>query len=199
MDILYWVLPYLTLGLVVGFFAGLLGIGGGGILVPLLIMIFSYQGYEHSQIVHLALGTSMAAIVFTAITSAYHHHKHGAVRWDVWQHMVAGLLLGTFSLSFAVVYMPRTFLAIFFSVFMTYVAIQMFLNIKPKPNRRLPHTLGLNAVGFGIGGISALVAIGGGMMSVPFLTWCNVKTQHAIATSAALGVPIALAGGMGYA
>jgi len=196
---LFWMLPYLGLGLVVGFLAGLLGIGGGGIMVPVLIMIFSYQGFDSSQVVHLALGTSMAAIVFTAISSAYHHHKHGVVRWDVWKSMSIGLLLGTFSLSFAASYMPRTFLAVFFSVFMTYVAAQMFLNIKPKPSRTLPSSLGLALTGFGIGGISALVAIGGGTMSVPFLTWCNVKIQHAIATSAALGVPIALAGGIGYA
>ena len=199
MDMTCWILPYLGLGLIVGFFAGLLGIGGGGIMVPVLMMIFSYQGFDSSQIVHLALGTSMAAIVFTAISSAYHHHRHGVVRWDVWQHMTIGLLLGTFGLSFAASYMPRTFLAVFFSVFMTYVAAQMFLNIKPKPSRTLPSSLVLGLTGFGIGGISALVAIGGGMMSVPFLTWCNVKVQHAIATSAALGVPIALAGAMGYA
>ncbi|HID37243.1 MAG TPA: sulfite exporter TauE/SafE family protein [Ghiorsea sp.] len=199
METLIWMLPYLGLGLVVGFFAGLLGIGGGGIMVPLLIMIFMMQGFDSVQLVHLALGTSMASIVLTSMSSAYHHHKRGAVRWDVWQKMFLGLLLGTFTLSFFINYIPRTFLAIFFSVFMTYVAVQMFLNIKPKPSRTLPNRAGLAATGFGIGGISALVAIGGGTMSVPFLTLCNVRIQHAIATSAALGAPIALAGGLGYA
>ena len=199
METILWMLPYLGLGLIVGFFAGLLGIGGGGIMVPLLTMIFMAQGFDAEQLVHMALGTSMAAIVITAMSSAYSHHQHGAVRWDVWKKMAVGLLLGTFSLSFITAYLPRTFLAVFFSVFMTYVAIQMFLNIKPKPSRTLPSKLGLSLVGFGIGGISALVAIGGGTMSVPFLTWCNVKVQDAIATSAALGVPIALAGGIGYA
>jgi len=195
---LTWMLPYLGLGLVVGFFAGLLGIGGGGIMVPVLAMIFTHQGFADTQIMHMVLGTSMASIVITAMASAYSHHQHGAVRWDVWRQMAVGLLLGTFSLSFLASYMPRTFLAIFFSMFMTYVAIQMWLNIKPKPNRTLPNKAGLAGVGFGIGSISALVAIGGGTMSVPFLTWCNVKIQHAIATSAALGVPIAVAGGLGY-
>ncbi|MDQ6977894.1 MAG: sulfite exporter TauE/SafE family protein [Ghiorsea sp.] len=198
MDMLYWALPYLGLGLIVGFFAGLLGIGGGGIMVPLLVMIFTFQNFEQNQLMHMALGTSMASIVLTSMSSAYHHHQRGAVRWDVWKRMALGLLLGTFALSFFINYLPRTFLAIFFSVFMTYVAVQMFLNIKPKPHRTLPNTWGLGVVGFGIGGISALVAIGGGTMSVPFLTWCNVKVQHAIATSAALGVPIALAGAVGY-
>jgi len=195
---LTWMFPYLGLGLVVGFFAGLLGIGGGGIMVPVLAMIFAYQGFADAQIVHMALGTSMASIVITSMASAYSHHQHGAVRWDVWRKMALGLLLGTFSVSFLASYMPRTFLAVFFSVFMTYVAVQMWLNIKPKPNRTLPNNIGLAGVGFGIGSISALVAIGGGTMSVPFLTWCNVKIQHAIGTSSALGVPIALAGGVGY-
>jgi uncharacterized membrane protein YfcA len=198
MDMLYWILPYLGLGLIVGFFAGLLGIGGGGIMVPLLVMIFTFQGFDDKQLMHMALGTSMASIVLTAISSAYHHHLRAAVRWDVWKKMALGLLLGTFTLSFFINYLPRTFLAIFFSVFMTYVAVQMFLNIKPKPHRTLPSAWGLSIVGFAIGGISALVAIGGGTMSVPFLTWCNVKVQHAIATSAALGVPIAVAGAVGY-
>jgi len=199
METILWMLPYLGLGLIVGFFAGLLGIGGGGMMVPLLTMIFMAQGFDAEQLVHMALGTSMASIVVTAISSAYSHHKHGAVRWDVWKHMALGLLLGTFALSFVTAYLPRTFLAVFFSLFMSYVAIQMFLNLKPKPSRTLPNKFGLSLVGFAIGGISALVAIGGGTMSVPFLTWCNVKVRHAIATSAALGVPIALAGGIGYA
>lgn len=194
-----WIFPYLGLGLVVGFFAGLLGIGGGGIMVPLLTMIFMAKGFGQAHLVHMALGTSMAAIVTTSMASAYSHHQHGAVRWDVWKQMAVGLLLGTFTLSFFTAYLPRTFLAAFFSIFMTYVAIQMWINIKPKPSRTLPSKAGLAGVGFGIGAISALVAIGGGTMSVPFLTWCNVKVQHAIATSAALGVPIAVAGALGYA
>jgi len=198
MEVMVWIFPYLGLGLIVGFFAGLLGIGGGGIMVPLLTMIFMAQGFEDAQLVHMALGTSMAAIVTTSMSSAYSHHQHRAVRWDVWKKMALGLLLGTFILSFFAAYLPRTFLALFFSVFMTYVAIQMWLNIKPKASRILPNKAGLAGVGFGIGAISALVAIGGGTMSVPFLTWCNIKVQHAIATSAALGVPIALAGAAGY-
>ena len=198
MDIVIWALPYLALGLVVGFFAGLLGIGGGAIMVPLLTMIFMAQGFNDAQLMHMALGTSMAAIVSTSMASAYNHHRHGAVRWDVWRQMAVGLLLGTLTLSFFTAYLPRTFLAIFFSIFMTYVAIQMWLSIESKAGRTLPSKAGLAWVGFGIGGISALVAIGGGTMSVPFLTWCNIKVQQAIATSAALAVPIALAGGVGY-
>jgi len=193
-----WVLPYLGLGLVVGFLAGLLGIGGGGIMVPVLTMLFVSQGVGGEHLVHMALGTSLASIVVTSISSMRSHHKHGAVLWSVVQKMAAGILIGTFSLSIIASHFSTLFLAVFFSVFMAYIALQMFLNIKPKPSRRLPGAFGLTGAGFGIGGFSALVAIGGGSLTVPFLTWCNVKVQHAIGTSAAIGLPIALAGSLGY-
>ncbi len=195
---LTWILPYLALGLVVGFFAGLLGIGGGGIMVPVLTMLFVSQGVGGEHLVHMALGTSMASIVITSLSSMKSHHQHGAVLWPVVRRMAAGILLGTFALSFFAFYASSTALALFFSLFMAYVSMQMFLNIKPKPSRVLPGVVGLSAAGFGIGGISALVAIGGGSLTVPFLTWCNVKVQQAIGTSAAIGFPIALAGSMGY-
>lgn len=193
-----FMLPYLVLGLLVGFFAGLLGVGGGGIMVPILTMLFMREGFADAQYVHLALGTSLASIVLTSISSLRSHHQHGAVQWDIVQGMAPGILLGTLALAYFSHLLSTTFLALLFSAFMGYVGLQMFLNIKPKPSRQLPQPLALNAVGFGIGGISALVAIGGGSLVVPFLTWCNVKIQHAIGTSAAIGLPIALAGSVGY-
>lgn len=193
-----WVLPYLGLGLVVGFFAGLLGIGGGGMMVPILSMLFIAQGFADAQHLHLALGTSLASIVVTSISSMRSHHQHGAVQWDIVKAMAPGILAGTFLLSYFSHFLSTTFLAILFSVFMSYVGLQMFLNLKSKPSRQLPGTLGMTTAGFGIGGLSALVAIGGGSLVVPFLTWCNVKIQHAIGTSSAIGLPIALAGSIGY-
>jgi uncharacterized membrane protein YfcA len=120
------------------------------------------------------------------------------VLWKVVRGITPGILLGTIGATFVAAQAPATALTLFFAVFMSYVAVQMLLNIKPKPHRELPGTLGMSAVGVGIGGISALVAIGGGTLSVPFMTWCNVKAQHAIGTSAAIGLPIALAGTAGY-
>jgi len=195
---LAWIIPYLGLGLVVGFFAGLLGIGGGGIMVPVLTMLFVAQGLTDIHHLHLALGTSLASIVVTSMSSLRSHHKHGAVQWDIVKTIVPSVLIGTFLLSYFAHYFSTLFLAILFSTFMGYVGIQMFLNIKPKPSRKLPGIVGMSATGFGIGGLSALVAIGGGMLVVPFLTWCNIKIQHAIGTSAAIGLPIALAGSLGY-
>jgi len=193
-----WLIAYLLLGALVGIFAGLLGVGGGGIMVPLLTAMFAAQGVGSEHLVHLALGTSMAAIVLTSISSLRAHHAHGAVRWDIVRAIAPGVLLGTFAGTFVASRVPTQPLAIFFACFMAYVSLQMILNVKPKPSRNLPGAAGMAGVGTGIGIISALVAIGGGSLSVPFMTWCNVKMQNAIGTSAAIGLPIALAGALGY-
>lgn len=193
-----WWLAYPVLGAVVGFFAGLLGVGGGAIMVPMLTTFFVAQGFPHDQVLHLALGTSMAGIVLTSISSLRAHHQRGAVRWDIVRGITPGILFGTFAGTFIASRVDTVPLAIFFSLFMAYVSVQMLVNIKPKPSREIPGGVGLSAAGAGIGGFSALVAIGGGSLSVPFMTWCNVKMQHAIGTSSAIGLPIALAGTVGY-
>ena len=193
-----WWLSYPVLGAVVGFVAGLLGVGGGGIMVPILTTLFLAQGFALAQVVHMALGTSMAAIVLTSISSLRAHHAHGAVHWGVVRRITPGILVGTFAGTFIASRVDTAGLAIFFAVFMAYMSIQMLLNIKPKPSRELPGLAGMTAVGLGIGGVSALVAIGGGSLTVPFLTWCSVPAHRAIGTSAALGLPIALAGAIGY-
>ncbi|MBT0961065.1 sulfite exporter TauE/SafE family protein [Denitromonas iodatirespirans] len=193
-----WWLSYPVLGAFVGFFAGLLGVGGGGIMVPVLTSLFVAQGFPADKIVHMALGTSMAGIVMTSVASLRAHHRHRAVRWDVVRAITPGILAGTFGATFIASHVASRPLAIFFACFMAYVSTQMLLNIKPKPSRALPGPLGMTGVGLGIGGVSALVAIGGGSLSVPFMTWCNLKIQNAIGTSAAIGLPIALAGTAGY-
>lgn len=193
-----WLLGYLALGAVAGFFAGLLGVGGGAIMVPVLALMFAAQGFPEAHLMHLALGTSMCSIVFTSLSSLRAHHGHGAVLWPIVWAIAPGILIGTFAGAQLASALPTRPLAIFFTVFMSYVAFQMLANIKPKPARQLPGSLGMFLVGNGIGGISALVAIGGGSLSVPFMTWCNVRMHQAIGTSAAIGLPIALAGTAGY-
>lgn len=194
---IWW--AFLLLGAVVGFVAGLLGVGGGAIMVPVLTTLFAMLNFLPGQILHMALATSMASIILTSIASARSHQQHQAVLWPVVRLMSAGIVLGTFSATFIAARIPTLPLAIFFSVFMAYVAVQLLLNVKPKPSRQLPGAVGMTATGFGIGSISALVAIGGGSLTVPFLTWCNVRVQQAIGTSAAIGLPIALSGSIGYA
>jgi len=195
---IHWILYYLLLGSVVGFMAGLLGIGGGAIMVPVLTTMFLIQGIPVEQVVHLALGTSMASIIMTSISSLRAHNSKQAVIWEVVKKMSLGIILGTFLATFLASYLSSVYLAIFFAIFMAYVSIQMFLNQKPKPNRKLAGTLGLSVAGSGIGAISALVAIGGGSLTVPYLTWQNIEIKKAIGTSAAIGLPIAIAGTLGY-
>jgi uncharacterized membrane protein YfcA len=193
-----WLLGYLALGVVAGFFAGLLGVGGGAIMVPVLALMFSAQDFPQQHLMHLALGTSMAAIVFTSLASLRAHHQHGAVIWPIVRDITPGIVIGTLLGTQVVGLVSTRLLAIFFTCFITYVAVQMILNVKPKPSRQLPARAGMFGVGAFIGGISALVAIGGGSLSVPVMTWCTVRVHQAIGTSAAIGFPIALSGTIGY-
>lgn len=195
---LVWLIAYLILGVVTGLMAGLFGIGGGGIMVPVLTVMFTAQQFPAEHTVHIALATSMAAIVPTAIASMRAHNKRQAVLWPVVWTITPGILVGTFGATFLASYLSAAPLAIFFSCFMAFVAFQMIANKKPAPSRELPGKVGLTGAGTGIGIVSALVAIGGGSLTVPFLSWCNVRIQTAIGTSAAIGLPIALSGALGY-
>lgn len=195
---LHWLMAYLALGVVVGFCAGLFGIGGGGIMVPILTSLFLLQDLPAEFTVHMALATSMAAIVVTSIASLRAHHAYDAVMWPVVTRITPGILAGTFAATFIASRLSSKALAVFFASFMAYVALQMLLNLRHKPHRELPGAGGLSLVGVVIGAVSALVAIGGGSLTVPFMTWCNVKIQKAVGTSAAVGLPISVAGTVGY-
>ncbi|MEY2632656.1 MAG: hypothetical protein RIR00_1310 [Pseudomonadota bacterium] len=193
-----WWLAYLGLGAFAGFIAGLMGIGGGSVMVPALVILFTAQGFSSEEVMHLALGTSMAAIFFTSISSVRAHHAHGAVVWPIVARITPGILIGTLLGTELVSRVPTGTLALIFTIFICYVAVQMIINLKPQAHREMPGTLGTSLVGAFIGGFSCLVAIGGGVLSVPFMTWCNVKMQHAIGTSSAIGFPIAVGGALGY-
>lgn len=194
----YWLVSFLALGAVVGVAAGLLGVGGGGIMVPVLTAMFVAMGFPDEHVVHVALGTSMAAIVPTSFASMRAHHARGAVHWPVVRTITPGILLGTFAATFLAAYLSTLWLAVFFACFMAYVSVQMWLNIKPQAHREVPGFAGLSVAGLVIGSVSALVAIGGGSLSVPYLMWCNIHIRNAIATSAGIGLPIAVAGTVGY-
>ena len=188
---------YLSVGAIAGVLAGLLGVGGGLIIVPMLIFCFTRVGLPPDSMMHLALGTSLASIAFTSVSSFMAHHKRGAVAWDAVRRIVPGILVGTFCGTFIASQLSTAWLKGFFSVFLGYVAVQMLLNKKPAPSRELPGMLGMSAVGCVIGLVSSLVGIGGGTLSVPFLLWCNLTGHRAIGTSAAIGFPIAIAGSSG--
>ncbi|MDR3088238.1 MAG: sulfite exporter TauE/SafE family protein [Desulfobulbaceae bacterium] len=189
---------YCAIGAVAGVLAGLLGIGGGLVIVPVLIYTLTLQRVEHQVIMHMALATSMASIIFTSISSFMAHSRRGAVRWDIVKTITPGILVGTFLGSCVASAMPTLWLKAIFVVFLYTMAWQMLARKKPKAARELPGTVGISAVGGAIGVVSSLVGIGGGSLSVPFMLWCNVVVHHAIGTSAAIGLPIAVAGTIGY-
>lgn len=193
-----WWWAYLGIGAAVGFLAGLLGIGGGMVMVPMLFFVLSAKGFPVEHLMHFALGTGLATIAFTSLSSVRAHHRHGGVDWRVARAMAPGIVAGSLGAALAAGYIPTRPLAVFFTVFMFYASAQMFFEHKPVPTRRLPGTAGLFSVGAGIGGVSAILAAGGAFLSIPFLVRCNVPLRRAIGTAAANGFPIAVAGTVGY-
>lgn len=193
-----WWLAYPLLGIFGGFVAGLFGVGGGLTLVPFMYMLFVAQGFPAEHVMHLALGTSMATIVFTSISSMRAHHAHGAVRWDIVRTMAPGLVLGTFGGSLVAGQVPTGPMTAIFVVIVYYASAQMMLDFKPHAHRQMPGGTGRFIAGSVIGVISSLVAAGGGFLSVPFMLFCNVAIHNAVGTSSALGFPIAVAGAIGY-
>mgnify|MGYP001765129327 CR=1 FL=1 len=187
------------LGLCTGFLAGLLGIGGGMIMVPFISAILAARGVAPGLAVKMAIATSMATIIFTSISSVRAHHKRGAVRWDIVRRLAPGIVIGAALASLGVFSVLKGgSLALLFALFVGFSATQMLLDKKPAPSRTLPGTAGQLGAGGVIGFLSGLVGAGGGFVSVPFMTWCNVAIHNAVATSAALGFPIALANALGY-
>lgn len=189
---------YSLVGAVAGVLAGLLGIGGGLVIVPMLVYCLELQGLGGNSIMHISLGTSMASIIFTSVSSFMAHHKRGAVEWRIVKLIAMGIVVGTYLGSCLASNLSTKTLKGFFIIFLYYVAAQMLTNKKPKASRSIPGKLVMFGVGNAIGAVSSLVGIGGGSLSVPFMVWCNIPIHKAIGTSAAIGFPIALAGTVGY-
>ena len=193
------VLELAALGAGTGFLAGLLGIGGGMTMVPFLTMIFTARQFPDDAIVKMAIATSLTTILFTSVSSVWAHYKRGAVRTDLLKHMGLGGFLGTFIGANFAGALKGSVLAGIFAVFVGYSAWQMIKGKKPKAGRSVPGAAGQTAVGGAIGFLSSLLGAGGGFVTVPFLTWCNVQMHQAVATSAGMGFPIAAGGLIGYA
>jgi uncharacterized membrane protein YfcA len=189
----------LLLGCCTGFLAGLLGIGGGMLLVPFLTFLLSRHGVPDGLAVKMAIATSMSTILFTSLSSVRAHHRRGAVRWGIVRDMAPGIVVGGLLAGAGVFALVKgQSLALAFALFVGFSATQMLRDRKPAPSRVMPGPAGRAAAGAGIGFLSGLVGAGGGFVSVPFMMWCNVAIHHAVATSAALGFPIALANTVGY-
>lgn len=191
------ILIYLVTGAVVGVAAGLLGIGGGLLIVPVLSSVFLFFLDTH-DVVHLAIGTSLATIVVTSFSSVRAHHQHGAVRWDAFKLLAIGVLLGAFIGGWSSQFVASDMLGKIFGVLEILIAINMLLAIKPNPSRQLPGIYGNTAAGTLIGSLSSLVGIGGGTLTTPYLLWNNISMHQAIATSTAVSIPVAIAGTIGF-
>ncbi len=188
------ILSFVLLGSFTGFAAGLLGVGGGMLTVPFVTMMLSASTFPPELVVHAAIATSLSTILFTSLSSVRAHHQRGAVMWPVVKLLAPGILVGSWIGPWIGSQIPSASLALFFALFVGFSATQMLRDKKPLPTRELPQAPGMLGVGLLTGTLSGLVGAGGGFISVPFMTWCNVRIHNAVATSAALGFPIALAG-----
>ncbi|MDP1871198.1 MAG: sulfite exporter TauE/SafE family protein [Gallionella sp.] len=189
---------YLLLGATVGLLGGLFGIGGGTVLVPVLLLLFEAQHFPPEHLLHLALGTSMATIIFTALASLYKHHQHKAVNWGVVRTITPGILIGTGLGSLLATSIPPHFVGILFALFVYFAAAQILFDLRPPVSRQLPGKLIVGLFGVFAGTVSSLVSIGGGTVIIPFLLRSNLPIRQAIGTSAAISFPVAIGGTIGY-
>lgn len=193
-----WLAVYVVAGSFIGFLSGLLGIGGGLTLVPVFSALFDAQHIASGNSVHLALGTAMAAVAFTTMSSVRAHHRLGGVDWSIVRRlapsMVAGSLLSTLFSGFV----PQRALALVFAVIVYAGATQMLLGKKPRSARSLPSLVPLSILGFAIGIVCGLVSAGGAFMTIPLMLYCGVNMRTAIGTAAACGVPTAVMGALGF-
>ena len=191
-------LIYLLLGAAAGLLAGLFGVGGGIIIVPALIFSFSALGFDSSVLTHMAVGTSLATILFTSINAVREHHRHGAVRWQLFVWLTLGIVFGSVLGAITADAIDGQLLQKIIGIFALCIALQLGLDLKPKAQGQVPGKTGLGLAGSVIGWASAIIGIGGGSLTVPFLTWRGVAVQQAVATSSACGWPIAAAGALTY-
>ena len=193
-----WLFTYALTGALVGFLAGLLGIGGGMTLVPILAALFTAQSLTADHNVHLALATAMASAAFTSSASVREHHRHGAVDWTVVKRMVPGMMTGSLLSTFASGWISQRTLAMAFALIVYAAATQMLLAKKPHATRSLPAAAPLFLVGVFIGILSGLVSAGGTFLVMPVMLYCGIAMHNAIGTGAAIGIPVTLIGTFGY-
>ena len=193
-----WWWAYLAVGVFVGFFSGLLGIGGGAAMVPLLAFIFSAKGFAAEYVVHLALGTCVAAIMFTAVSSARSHHRHKAVNWDILRRLFPGVVVGALAGAALARFLNARLLAIMFTALVYYAATLMLIERKAEPKRERVGSAMMWGMGSIVGLFSTLTATGGAAMVVAYLVRRNISVHEAIGTASAASLCLAFAGTIGY-
>lgn len=194
---LWWV-GYLAIGGVVGTFAGMLGVGGGLLIIPSLTLAFEAQGFPREHILHVAIGTAMGSTIFTSMSSTRAHAVRKSVRWDIARTMTPGILIGSLAGAVLARFISTRMLAVYFAVFVVFLAGKMAAGARPKVQSGPPGTAGVFAATVAISGLCSLLAMGGAMMTVPFMLRWRIPMIHAIGTAAAVGFPIALGGTVGY-
>ena len=192
------ILVYLLAGCVSGLISGLFGLGGGVVIVPVLLFVFTAQGVPAEVMVHMAVASSLAVIIITSLSSIRAHWKLGGVLWPVALRLAPGIVVGALLGALIAHWMSGALLQAVFALFLVVVAVRMGLNLQPPATGGVPGAIGLSAVGTGIGCLSAIVGIGGGTMTVPFLSRCRIAMREAVGTSAVCGLPIAVAGTLGF-
>ncbi|MCW5588979.1 MAG: sulfite exporter TauE/SafE family protein [Legionellales bacterium] len=191
-------LCFFLTGILTGLLSGLLGIGGGLIVVPALLFLFQHFTPQLAYPVHMAAGTSFAIMIITSISSTWHHQRYGGVIWPLYQKLLPAMVLGTLSGVVIANFLEGSIIKILFGFFLLFVAVRMSLLIQPKPTRTLPGRLGLSLFGYGVGLKSGMFGVGGGTLTVPFLTRCNVPMRQASGTSTICSFTIALVGTLGF-
>jgi hypothetical protein len=199
LDFSLWIiLACLGAGALAGLVAGLLGIGGGLVVVPALLFVLGGQAFPPDLQMHLAIGSSLATIVFTSSSSTFAHHRKGAVRWDIFWRIAPGVVAGGFIGSGLAHLASSGLLETIFGIFELAVAVHILLDREPPPGSRVPGPLGLLGSGTAIGALASFLGVGGGVLTVPFLLWCRVQVLEAVATSAVCTLAVALAGTAGF-
>ncbi len=171
----------------------MLGLGGGTVLVPVLYLVFLWQGVSPGLQMPLALATSLGAVLFTAISSTWQHQRHGTVEWRVLAALVPGILLGGLLGGQVVDALPGIVLRRLFGIYLVLVALHMLWGWLPAGGRSRAGSL----AGVVIGTLATIMGVAGGIMVVPYLLWCGLELRRAISTAAAVGIPVAAAGAAG--
>jgi uncharacterized membrane protein YfcA len=193
-----WITLYFLIGGIAGFLGGLLGVGGGGILIPLLASLFIYQGMNTDNVVHLALGTALACMIISSSAGLRAHAARDNVIWPAFFSMAPGIIFGAFITTNIAAHINSFYLSVFFALFMTVIGGMMLFNWQPG-HSTIPVRLGdFIVMGTGIGALSALAAVGGGFLTVTYLSYKNFPMKKAVGTSSSIGFPIAVAGTAGY-
>ena len=187
-------LEFALIGMLAGYLAGFLGIGGGFVVVPALTYLFLRETDTAPWAIHMAVATSLCTMLVTSLSSIYAHHRRGAIRWPLVRSMAGGLMAGAVLGAFIADALQGDTLIRVFGSFAILAGLQLIFGRQPEGERPLPGQPAVSIVGAVIGAISSLIGIGGGALTGPWQLWHGVRAQNAVATSAACGYPIAVAG-----